>query len=395
MQEVHHVILKSGKDQSVKRFHPWIFSGAIKKIVGNPGEGDLVRVLSNKEEILGTGHYQIGSIAVRMVSFEDMIPDYAWWGTRIREAHEFRHRLGLTDNPSTNVYRLINGEGDNMPGLIVDYYNGHLVMQAHSIGFYRMRKQLADILKDIYGDTLKSVYDKSENTLPQKADIQAVNEHLFGTASSDIVMENDLKFKIDWKEGQKTGFFIDQRENRKLLETYAGNKSVLNLFSYTGGFSVYAMRGGATEVHSVDSSPVATNLAEENIRLNFKDDPRHKTVTSDAFGYLDSAGDKYDIIILDPPAFAKHQNVLPNALQGYKRLNCKALMQIKNKGIVFTFSCSQVVSKENFRKSVFAAAANAGRRVKIMHQLTQPPDHAVSIYHPEGEYLKGLVLYVE
>ena len=395
MRDSKSVVLKSGKDQSVKRFHPWIFSGAIKKIYGEPQEGDLVEVYSNKEELLGVGHYQVGSIAVRIVSFDNVQPDYNWWKKKIEDAFQLRLELGLTANELTNVYRLVNAEGDGMPGLIIDHYNGHLVMQMHSVGFYKMRTVLADILREIYGTALKSIYDKSEGTLPYKADIQPKNEILYGKETSETVTEYGLKFKVDWQDGQKTGFFIDQRENRKLVENYSRNRRVLNMFCYTGGFSVYALQGGASQVHSVDSSAKATELTDENIKLNFENEHRHKTITTDAFDYLNNMQEEYDLIILDPPAFAKHQNVLSNALQGYKRLNCKALMQIKPQGILFTYSCSQVVSKENFRKAVFAASANAGRKVKILHQLTQPPDHAVSIFHPEGEYLKGLVLYVE
>jgi 23S rRNA (cytosine1962-C5)-methyltransferase len=388
------VILKSGKDQSLLRFHPWIFSGAIKKMSGEPAEGEVVSIYDNKDEFLALGHYQIGSIAIRVFSFEDMEPDYAFWKRKLLAAYQLRKELGLAESEQTNVYRLFHGEGDGIPGLIIDYYNGSVVLQMHSIGVYKLRSTLLDILKDIYGDKLKSVYDKSESTIPFKANLDAKNEHLFGSAKSDIVKEYGLNFDVNWTEGQKTGFFIDQRENRKLLQYYSSNRSVLNMFCYTGGFSVYALRGGASLVHSVDSSDKAIELVRKNVSLNFAN-ANQEAFAVDAFKFLEDIKDKYDIIILDPPAFAKHQDALHNALQGYKRLNQKAFEQIRPGGIVFTFSCSQVVSKENFRKSVFAAAANSRRNVRILHQLTQPADHPVSIYHPEGEYLKGLVLYVE
>lgn len=389
------VVLKSGKDQSVRRYHPWVFSGAIKKFYGgDPAEGDVVEVFDNKDEFLALGHYQIGSIAVRLFTFDDVEPDYNFWYNKILSAFNMRTELGLADSGHTNVYRLIHAEGDGMPGLIIDYYNGCAVMQIHSIGFYRIREWIVKILQEIYGDELKSVYDKSESTLPKKGPVTPANEHLFGTDKYTIVKENGLNFEIDWTSGQKTGFFVDQRENRHLLQTYSKNRKVLNMFCYTGGFSVYALRGGAELVHSVDSSAKAIDLVDKNVDLNFTNAP-HESFTLDAFKYLHDIKDKYDVIVLDPPAFAKHQNVLSNALQGYKRLNQQALEQIKSGGILFTFSCSQVVSKENFKKSIFVAAANAKRNVRILHQLTQPIDHPVSIYHPEGEYLKGLVLYVE
>jgi 23S rRNA (cytosine1962-C5)-methyltransferase len=388
------IVLKSGKDQSVHRYHPWIFSGAIKKISGNPSEGDIVNVFDNKDNFLAVGHYQPGSIAVRILSFEDIDPDIEFFRSRIKSALEFRRSIGLIDNKNINVFRLIHAEGDDLSGLIADFYNGVIVMQMHSVGMYRMRKEIARIISELMGDRIQAIYDKSESTIPFKSGVAGVNEFLYGDSGPVVVTENGFKFKIDWTTGQKTGFFIDQRENRKLLGRFTKGRSVLNMFGYTGGFSVYAMKD-AELIHSVDSSASATELADENVRLNFGDDMRHKSFQVDAFEFLNDIRDKYDLIILDPPAFAKHNNALANALQGYKRLNMKAIEQIKPGGIIFTFSCSQVVSRENFRKSVFAAAANTGRKVRILHQMSQPSDHPVNIYHPESEYLKGLVLYVE
>jgi 23S rRNA (cytosine1962-C5)-methyltransferase len=388
------IVLKSGKDQSVRRYHPWIFSGAIKKIYGEPSEGDIVRVYDNKDEFLAVGHYQPGSIAVRILTFRDVEPDERFFRDRISRAIEYRKSAGLFGNRSVNVFRLIHAEGDNLPGLIADYYNGVVVVQMHSVGMYRIRNEIASIILELLGNDVKAVYNKSESTIPFKSGVEGVNEFLYGKSDPVIVTENDFRFKIDWTTGQKTGFFIDQRDNRKLLGHYTKGKNVLNMFGYTGGFSVYAMND-ANLVHSVDSSAAATELAKENVRLNFGDDMRHTAFQVDAFEFLNDIRDKYDLIILDPPAFAKHNNVLSNALQGYKRLNMKAIEQIRQGGIIFTFSCSQVVTKENFRKSVFAAAANTGRSVRILHQMSQPPDHPVNIYHPESEYLKGLVLYVE
>ena len=388
------IVLKSGKDQSPRRYHPWIFSGAIKKIYGTPVEGDLVEVYDNKDEFLAIGHYQPGSIAVRILSFTKVEPDIDFFMDRFRKAISYRESVGLLNDPGTNVFRLIYAEGDDLPGLIIDYYNGVAVMQTHSVGMFRLRKEFAAILKELLGDKITAVYDKSEGTIPHMSGISVVNEFLFGNSDPVVVTENGFKFRIDWTTGQKTGFFIDQRENRKLMGEYTNGRSVLNMFGYTGGFSVYAMKN-ARLVHTVDSSASAIDMANENIKLNYGDDPRHESFKVDAFDFLNDIKDIYDLIILDPPAFAKHQNVLANALQGYKRLNIKAIEQIKPRGIIFTFSCSQVVTKENFRKSVFAAAANTGRRVKIMHQIGQPVDHPVNIYHPESEYLKGLVIYVE
>lgn len=389
------IVVKSGKDQALKRFHPWVFSGAIKKIYGTLNEGDLVAVHSNKDEFLGLGHYQIGSIAVRIVSFEEVVPDYDFWKNKIERAWNYRKTLGFADNEATSVFRLIHAEGDGLPGLIVDFYNGTAVMQMHSVGMYLIRDILVKTLKEVLGEKLKAVYNKSAKTLPLKADIEPQDGYLLGDGGEREVSEYGLKFKVDWEQGQKTGFFVDQRENRLLVQKYAQNRDVLNMFCYTGGFSFYAMKGGARMVHSVDASAKAIDLTKENVELNFPDVVRHEAFTADAFEYLKDIQDKYDFIILDPPAFAKHRNALHQALQGYKRINTRAFEQIRSGGIVFTFSCSQVVSKDRFREAVFSAAAIAGRKVRIMHQLTQPTDHPVNIFHPEGEYLKGLVLFVE
>lgn len=388
------IVLKSGKEQSIRRYHPWIFSGAIKKIYGSPVEGDLVDVFDNKDEFLAVGHYAPSSIAIRILSFRQENPDINFFREKIKKAIQYRRAIGIIDNPQINVFRLIHGEGDGLPGLIVDYYNGVAVMQMHSVGFYRIRKEIANILFEDLDTRIVAVYDKSEGTLPHMSSIKAENEFLVGNSEPVIVTENGYKFKIDWITGQKTGFFIDQRENRLLLEKYTDGRTVLNMFGYTGGFSVYAMKN-AKSVHTVDSSFSAIELANENIRLNYGEDKRHESFQVDAFEYMNHIKDQYDMIILDPPAFAKHNNVLANALQGYKRLNIKAIEQIRPGGIIFTFSCSQVVSRDNFRKSVFAAAANTGRNVRILYQMSQPIDHPVNIYHPESEYLKGLVIYVE
>ena len=361
---------------------------------GSPAEGDLVDIYDNKDTFLAVGHYAPTSIAVRILSFEQVTPDIAFFREKIKRAIAFRKSIGIPGNTNMNVYRLIHGEGDGLPGLIIDYYNGVAVMQMHSIGFYRIRKEITSILVELMKDQITAVYDKSEGTIPHMSDTTGVNEFLYGSSGPVVVTENGYQFKIDWTTGQKTGFFIDQRDNRNLLEQYTDGKRVLNMFGYTGGFSVYAMKNAAV-VHTVDSSSPAIELANENIRLNWGEDKRHESFRVDAFDYLNHIKDQYDLIILDPPAFAKHNNVLANALQGYKRLNIKAIEQIKPGGIIFTFSCSQVVTKENFRKSVFAAAANTGRNVRILHQMSQPPDHPVNIYHPESEYLKGLVIYVE
>ena len=388
------IVLKSGKDQSVRRYHPWIFSGAIKKIYGSPSEGDLVEVFDNKDSFLAVGHYQPGSIAVRILSFTEITPDIDFFRDRLKRALDYRKSLGLADNKDINAFRLVHAEGDDLPGLVIDFYNGVAVMQMHSVGMYRLRNDFAGILKELLGEKLVAVFDKSEETIPHMSGISATNEYLYGNSGPVKVKENGFQFLVDWTFGQKTGFYIDQRENRKLVGEYSEGKRVLNMFGYTGGFSVYAMKN-ASLVHTVDSSASAAALAEENIILNYGKDPRHEFFRADAFEFLNDIRNKYDLIILDPPAFAKHNNVLANALQGYKRLNIKAIEQIRAGGIIFTFSCSQVVTKENFRKSVFAAAANTGRKVRILHQLSQPPDHPVNIYHPESEYLKGLVIYVE
>lgn len=391
--EKARLILKSGKDQSVRRYHPWIFSGAVKKITGNPAEGDIVEVFDNKETFLATGHYQPSSIAVRILSFERENIDRNFLKRRIKDAVRLRQSIGLIDNPDTDIFRLINAEGDSLPGLIADFYKGVVVLQMHSAGMFRLRQEISEIIREILEERVIAVFDKSEATMPFMSAVKAANGFISGFSEPLVASENGFKFKIDWQSGQKTGFYIDQRDNRKLLQNFSENRDVLNMFGYTGGFSVYAMKN-ARLVHTVDSSLTATETANENIRLNFGDDKRHTAFAADAFEFLADIKDIYDLIILDPPAFAKHTDALPNALQGYKRLNMKAIEQIRSGGIIFTFSCSQVVSKENFRKSVFAAAANTGRKVRIIYQLSQPPDHPVNIYHPEGEYLKGLVLHV-
>ena len=389
------VFLKPKKEESLLRFHPWVFSGAIQTIEGQPEEGDVVEVYGANNRFLAIGHYQIGSIAVRVLSFKPMEIDQAFWENRIRIAYSLRQTLGLTASERNNTYRLVHGEGDNLPGLVIDMYDHTAVMQAHSVGMHYARHQIAEALKCVIGDSLQNIYYKSEATLPYKANLGSEDGYLLGNNVEDIALENGLLFCVDWIKGQKTGFFVDQRENRSLLEKYAKDRSVLNMFCYTGGFSFYAMRGGAKVVHSVDSSAKAIALTNKNVSLNFPNDPRHQAYAEDAFKYLERMGSNYDLIILDPPAFAKHKDVLRNALQGYRKLNAIAFEKIKPGGILFTFSCSQVVSKENFRLAVFSAAAQSGRSVRILHQLTQPADHPVNIYHPEGEYLKGLVLYVE
>lgn len=389
------ITLKSGKDQSLKRFHPWVFSGAIKQINNELQEGDLVRVVSNQNEFLGIGHYQIGSIAVRILTFTDELIDRSFWKKKLEHAILLRQNLGLLTSANTNVFRLVHGEGDGLPGLIIDFYNGTAVYQAHSVGMYHMRHELAVLLKEILGDALLAVYDKSDKTLPFKADIQPENGYLLGESEPCVVQENGLSFQVDWIEGQKTGFFIDQRENRQLVEQFSNGRDVLNMFCYSGGFSFYAMQGHARLVHSVDASEKAIDLTKKNVELNFENDPRHEAFAADAFDFMRDVKDKYDLIILDPPAFAKHRGALRKALQAYKRLNAKAFQQIRPGGIVFTFSCSQVVSKDQFREAVFSGAAISGRKVRILHQLHQPADHPINIYHPEGEYLKGLVLHVD
>lgn len=389
------IFLKAKKEESLLRFHPWVFSGAIQKMEGKPEEGELVEVFGADGRFLAVGHYQIGSIAVRVLSFQQREIDAAFWEERIRIAYELRYALGLVNTPINNTYRLVHGEGDNLPGLVIDVYAHTAVMQAHSVGMHYARYAIAEALQRVMGPSLENIYYKSETTLPFKAELDNESGYLLGNDAEDIAMENGLKFCVDWQKGQKTGFFVDQRENRCLLERYSSGRSVLNMFCYTGGFSFYAMRGGAKLVHSVDSSAKAISLTNRNVELNFPGDPRHEAFAEDAFKYLERMGSNYDLIILDPPAFAKHKNVLRNALQGYRKLNAIAFEKIRPGGILFTFSCSQVVSKENFRLAVFSAAAQSKRNVRILHQLTQPADHPVNIYHPEGEYLKGLVLYVE
>lgn len=390
------VYLKSGKEESLKRFHPWIFSGAIARVENEPEEGEVVDVYTSEKEFIACGHFQIGSIAVRVLSFVQEPVDRAFWVRKLSCARKVREALGLIGNPQTNTYRLVHGEGDNLPGLIVDIYGKTAVMQAHSAGMHLGRMEIAAALSEVMDDTVQNIYYKSETTLPFKADLLATeNGFIRGGSVDNVAMENGLKFHVDWLKGQKTGFFVDQRENRRLLERYAAGRNVLNMFCYTGGFSFYAMRGGARLVHSVDSSSKAIDLTNENVQLNFPGDVRHQAFAEDAFKYLDRMGEQYDLIILDPPAFAKHRDALRNALRGYTKLNAKAFEKIRPGGILFTFSCSQVVTKDNFRNAVFTAAAQAGRSVRILHQLTQPGDHPVNIYHPEGEYLKGLVLYVE
>ena len=389
------LFLRKGKEESLKRFHPWVFSGAIHHIEGDPEEGEIVDVLTSEGEFIAVGHWQIGSIAVRVLSFEKRDIDTSFWEERLRVAYELRCAIGVARNPINNTYRLVHGEGDGLPGLIVDVYGKTAVMQAHSVGMHVNRNDVADAILKVTEGTVENIYYKSETTLPFKANLGPENGFIRGGSPENIAVENGLKFHIDWLKGQKTGFFVDQRENRLLLEHYAKDRSLLNMFCYTGGFSVYGMRGRARLVHSVDSSAKAVDLVNQNMALNFPGDTRHQAFAEDAFKYLDAMGDQYDLIILDPPAFAKHKDSLRQALKGYTRLNAKAFEKIKPGGILFTFSCSQVVTKDNFRMAVFTAAAQSGRRVRILHQLHQPADHPINIYHPEGEYLKGLVLYVE
>ena len=390
-----NIYLKHGKEESLKRFHPWVFSGAIHHIDNGIEEGDIVRVLTANNEFIAVGHFQVGSIAVRVLSFRDIVIDESFWQSRLEAAFNMRKAIGVAGNPQNNTYRLVHGEGDNLPGLIIDCYGQTAVMQAHSVGMHVCRKEICQALLQVMGNAIQHVFYKSETTLPFKAELGQENGFIYGGSNDNIAIENGLKFHVDWLKGQKTGFFVDQRENRALLEKYAQGRSVLNMFCYTGGFSVYAMRGEAKLVHSVDSSAKAIDLTNANVGLNFPDDHRHRAFCDDAFKYLEANDDKYDLIILDPPAFAKHRGALHNALKGYTRLNVKGFERIKNGGILFTFSCSQVVTKEHFRNAVFTAAAQAGRKVRILHQLHQPADHPINIYHPEGEYLKGLVLYVE
>jgi 23S rRNA (cytosine1962-C5)-methyltransferase len=402
MSKYKTVHLKKGKEESLGRFHPWVFSGAIHHIDGTPEEGDVVRVVNAEGRFLAVGHIQIGSIAVRVLSFEDISIDRTFWKQRLCAAYDVRKSIfpqwSKDNGQLTNAFRLVHGEGDGLPGLVVDVYDRTAVMQAHSVGMHVSRCEIADALAEVLDGIVDNIYYKSETTLAYKASEDGGNGFLKGglATASDIATENGLKFHVDWLKGQKTGFFVDQRENRSLLEKYSNGRNVLNMFCYTGGFSFYAMRGNANLVHSVDSSSKAIQLTNENVTLNFPGDNRHQAFAEDAFKFLtDMKKDEYDLIILDPPAFAKHKSALKNALIGYRKINAKAFEKIKSGGILFTFSCSQAVNKEQFRLAVFSAAAQSGRKVRILHQLTQPADHPINIYHPEGEYLKGLVLYVE
>lgn len=388
------VFLKRGKDESLRRFHPWIFSGAIHHINGDPEEGETVMVFTSEDEYIATGHYQIGSIMVRVLSFENETINQQFYEKKLAIALDVRRSIGVIGGDN-NTYRLVHGEGDNLPGLVIDIYGKTAVMQAHSVGMHTDRQMIAQALKAVMSDALQNIFYKSETTLPFKAELGQENGFLLGGNTDDIAIENGLQFHVDWLKGQKTGFFIDQRDNRQLLQHYAKGRKVLNMFCYTGGFSFYAMRGDAELVHSVDSSQKAIDLTNANVALNFPNDNRHEAFAEDAFRFLDKMETPYDLIVLDPPAFAKHKDALRNALKGYIRLNKKAFEKIQSGGILFTFSCSQAVNKDQFRTAVFTAAASAGRSVRILHQLHQPADHPINIYHPEGEYLKGLVLYVE
>ncbi len=404
MSEITKIVLNAGKDQSPKRFHPWIFSGAVKRVEGDVKNGDVVEVYSSSNEYLCTGHYQKGSIMVRVFSFEKITPDANFWKSKIQKAYDYRKSLGITNSENTNVYRLVYGEGDGLPGLIIDYYDGTAVLQAHSIGMYRERHFIVDALKEIYGEKLTAVYDKSKESLGSsgsKVPVEVIEEselkngYLFGSGSQKQVLENGHKFQIDWEEGQKTGFFIDQRENRKLVAQFAPGKTVLDCFCYAGGFSTYALKAGAMNVHSVDSSKAAIKLTYDNIQLNFGETASQTSFVADAFDFLGSHQAEYDMMIIDPPAFAKHRDARHQAVMGYRRLNALAIKGIKPGGIIFTFSCSQVVDKYLFNGAITAAAIETGRNIRILEYLSQPADHPISIYHPEGEYLKGMILYIE
>lgn len=386
--------LKKGKEDSLLRFHPWVFSGAVESAPTDIEEGDIVKVVSNDNRFIGVGHFQIGSIAVRILSFEDTSIDLTFFEERLSAAYDLRKTLNLIRHDN-NAFRLVHGEGDFLPGLIVDVYGNTAVVQAHSPGMHFARNTIAQALVGLKDAGIKNVYYKSETTLPFKAQLDPQNDYIVGGYETNIAIENGLKFQVDWLKGQKTGFFVDQRDNRSLLEHYTKGRSVLNMFCYTGGFSFYAMRGGANLVHSVDSSAKAIALTKANVELNFPGDSRHEAYAEDAFKFLNTIDNKYDLIILDPPAFAKHRSAIKNALIGYRKLNAKAFEKIRPGGILFTFSCSQAINKEQFRLAVFSAAAMSKRKVRILHQLTQPADHPINIYHPEGEYLKGLILYVE
>ena len=397
-----NLFLKRGKADSLGRRHPWVFSGAVHHIEGDAREGDKLRVLDDEGRFVAVGHWQIGSIALRVLSFEDEVIDAGFYAGRLAVALDVRKKIGVVrtganDNweNRNDMYRLVHGEGDFLPGLIIDMYGSTAVMQAHSVGMHEDRMLVAEALKRVMGDELKAIYYKSETTLPYKADLGQENGFIHGSTDNNVAVENGLKFHIDWLKGQKTGFFVDQRDNRALLESYAKGRKVLNMFCYTGGFSVYAMRGGAELVHSVDSSAKAVDLVRANIELNFPGDSRHEAFAEDAFRFIEEMDGKYDLVILDPPAFAKHRDALKQALRGYTRLNARAMEKMPKGSILFTFSCSQAVNKDQFRTAIFTAAAQARRNVRILHQLHQPQDHPINIYHPEGEYLKGLVLYVE
>ena len=400
MSKLACVHLRRGKEESLLRRHPWVFSGAIDHIAEGDkalAEGDVVDVITKGGEFIARGHYQIGSIAVRVLTFDEEAIDAEWWEERIAHAKALRESLGMVNNTDTTCYRLVHGEGDLLPGLVVDVYGRTAVLQCHSVGMYHSRLLIAEAIRKAYGEEIEAIYDKSSQTLPFKADLGAIDGYLWGRSENPdaVVLENGLKFKVNWEEGQKTGFFIDQRVNRDLVRQYSRGRKVLNTFCYTGGFSVAALAGGATEVVSIDLSERAVKLADENVRLNFGQEAKHEAIACNAVEYLKDIDSDYDLIILDPPAFAKHHKVLGNALQGYKKINARALQKIRSGGILFTFSCSQAVSRELFRTTIFTAAAIAGRKVRIIGQLTQPADHPINIYHPEGEYLKGLVVYVE
>jgi 23S rRNA (cytosine1962-C5)-methyltransferase len=400
MSKLACVHLRRGKEESLLRRHPWVFSGAIDHIAEGDkplSEGDVVDVITKGGEFIARGHYQIGSIAVRVLTFDEEAIDAKWWEERIAHAKALRESLGMINNADTTCYRLVHGEGDLLPGLVVDIYGRTAVVQCHSVGMYHSRLHIAEAIRKAYGEQIEAIYDKSSQTLPFKADLGAIDGYLWGRSENPdaVVLENGLKFKVNWEEGQKTGFFIDQRVNRDLVRQYSRGRKVLNTFCYTGGFSVAALAGGATEVVSIDLSERAVKLADENVRLNFGSEAKHEAIACNAVEYLKDIDSDYDLIILDPPAFAKHHKVLGNALQGYKKINARALQKIRPGGILFTFSCSQAVSRELFRTTIFTAAAIAGRKVRIIGQLTQPADHPINIYHPEGEYLKGLVVYVE
>jgi 23S rRNA (cytosine1962-C5)-methyltransferase len=392
---VKKIILKPGREKSILRYHPWVFSGAVNKVETGVFEGDIVDVFSSDNIFLATGHYQPSSIAVRLFSFEKQKINEDFWKKKFKDAIDLRDRLGFFNNKDINVFRLVNAEGDGFPGLIADYYGGTLVFQAHSVGMYLHFNLFKELLKDLLGENLGALYDKSSGTLPHKAFLKTKDGFIFGNSGEVIVNEFGNKFLIDIIEGQKTGFFIDQRENRFLLKNFCSSKKVLNAFSYSGGFSVYALKAGAKEVHSVDSSQKAIELTKKNINLNFEKQGNHKEIEEDVLKFLDAADEKYDVIILDPPAFAKHIDALKQGLKGYFRINKKAFDRLTSGGVLFTFSCSQIVSMEDFKTSVFQAAAATGRSIRIIYQLHQPPDHPISIFHPEGDYLKGLVLYVE